>query len=1228
MPDKPPSKSHPHPFKRRPLDVGDPAPVETGDARRVAYAELAVTTNFTFLTGASHPEEYVEQAAALGLSAIGVADCNTLAGVVRAHIAAKDLGLRLCVGARLRFMDAPWLSLIVYPTDRASYGRLCELLTLGRRRAPKGECHLLLGDVLGTDGLGDRSPTGLFSEERQPSEKTGQRPVPHVTIGGPAEKPAIGRFHTFRACGVELADGDGGAGDTASDDQIAFTDGLLAIAVAAELPEGKDDSGDVASASAAAVFAALRDTFDDDRFSLAVCRLYGSRDEADLRERRKLAEQLKIPLVAINDVYYHAPDRRPLQDAITCIRHGCTLDEAGFRLFPNGERYLKTPAEMARLFADMPEAVQRTIEIADRAAGSSTRWGTGLRPVSSPDSACHRKDRSETGPPPAGFSLDVLRYEYPHEICPDGLTPMEYLRRLTAEGAAKRYPQGVPEKVTTQIEHEMRLIEELAYAPYFLTVYDIVRYARERDILCQGRGAAANSAVCYCLGITSVDPDRINILFERFISREREEPPDIDVDFENARREEVFQYIYAKYGRERAAITATVVTYHGRSAIRDLGKVLGLSLDAVDRMSKQIHWWDEQVFGPDEEEDGENTWGTGLRPVSSPTSTNPPKRPVGDRSPKLYNHPVVAEFNPDDPTIRLLLQLCREISGFPRHLSQHVGGFVITRGPLSQLVPIENAAMDDRTVIEWDKDDIEALGMLKIDILALGMLTCIQKAFALLRRHLGRDVDLATVPAEDPGVYDMISRGDTLGVFQIESRAQMQMVPRVKPRNFYDLVIEISLVRPGPIVGNMVHPYLRRRNGEEPVTYPDEKVERVLGRTLGIPLFQEQAMALAMVAAGFTAGEAEKLRRTISAWKTRGKDSIPRYRKRFIEGMTGNGYDETFAVQCFERLKGFSEYGFPESHAASFALLVYVSSWLKCYYPAVFAAALLNSQPMGFYAPAQIIADAADHGVPLRPVDVNASDWDWTLEEGGVVLRVGMRNIRSLREADAQAIVAARQKRPGGRFESIRSLWLASGVSAAVLHTLAKADAFGSLGLSRQRALWTIQGLEDRPLPLFEAARDEPSDRPAPLPPVGDVAEVSQDYEMLGLSLKSHPVAFLRERLSKRRIVTTRRLKSEHEFAHGRFAGAAGIVLVRQRPGTAKGVLFMTIEDETERLDLILRPRIYEKYRQAALHARIVMAYGRVERDGRVVHLLVERIIDAATLFETPEVATRSRDFH
>ncbi len=635
---------------------------------------------------------------------------------------------------------------------------------------------------------------------------------------------------------------------------------------------------------------------------------------------------------------------------------------------------------------------------------------------------------------------------------------------------------------------------------------------------------------------------------------------------------------------------------------------------------------------------GNEPWGTGLRPVSSPTSANPPKRPVGDRSPnhhspnqrppKLHNHPVVAEFNPHDPTIRLLLQLCREISGFPRHLSQHVGGFVITRGPLSQLVPIENAAMDDRTVIEWDKDDIEALGMLKIDILALGMLTCIQKAFALLRRHLSREVNLATVPAEDPGVYDMISRGDTLGVFQIESRAQMQMVPRVKPRNFYDLVIEISLVRPGPIVGNMVHPYLRRRNGEEPVTYPDEKVERVLGRTLGIPLFQEQAMALAMVAAGFTAGEAEQLRRTISAWKTRGKDAIPRYRKRFLQGMHDNGYEESFAVQCFERLKGFSEYGFPESHAASFALLVYVSSWLKCYYPAVFAAALLNSQPMGFYAPAQIIADAADHGVPVRPVDVNASDWDWTLEEGGVVLRVGMRNIRSLREADAQAIVAARRRRPGGRFESIRSLWLASGVSASVLHTLAKADAFGSLGLSRQRALWTIQGLEDRPLPLFEAARDEPSDRPAPLPPVGDVAEVSQDYEMLGLSLKSHPLAFLRERLEKRRIATARRLKSEHEFEHGRFAGAAGIVLVRQRPGTAKGVLFMTIEDETERLDLILRPRIYEKYRQAALHARIVMAYGRVERDGRVVHLLVERIIDAATLFETPELPTRSRDFH
>ncbi|QDV90585.1 Error-prone DNA polymerase [Phycisphaerae bacterium RAS2] len=1073
MPDPADPKAHAHPFKRDAPEV-DSTHRPGYTPSLTAYAELTVASNFTFLTGASHPDELIEQAAMLGYRAIALADCNSLAGIVRAHVAAKETGIPFVVGCRLRFVEPAGLSLFVYPTDRAAYGRLCRLLTFGKRRAPKGECHLSLLD------LGEHAP------------------------------------------------------------------GLLAVAWFASPLDG-DVPGTVAH---------LAKLFDDDCLSLALARLYTPDDPKCRESIIRLARQTGVPLVAVNDVHYHVPQRRALHDVLACIRHGCTLDEAGFRLFSNAERHLKAPDEIARLFADHPEAVARSVQIAERAAG---------------------------------FSLDQLRYEYPHEICPPGLTPMEHLRRLTWLCAGERYPQGVPEKVRRQVEHEFALIEELNYAPFFLTVHDLVRFARSRGILCQGRGAAANSAVCFCLGVTSVDPDRINVLFERFVSRERDEPPDIDVDFEHERREEVMQYIYEKYGRDRAGLTAEVITYRSRSAVRDVGKALGLSLDAVDRIAKRVHDWHEDGFTTE----------------------------------KL----ATLGLDPADPLLRLFVRLVGLIVGFPRHLSQHVGGFVISRGLLCELVPIENAAMENRTVIEWDKDDIEALGMLKVDVLALGMLTCIRKALEMIEQHHARPLTLASIPPEDPAVYDMICAADTIGVFQIESRAQMTMLPRLKPRCFYDLVIEVAIVRPGPIVGDMVHPFLRRRNGEEPVVYPDEKVAQVLGRTLGVPLFQEQAMALAIAAAGFTPGEAEKLRRTISAWKSRGKDAIPHYRRRFIEGMVGNGYARAFAEQCFERLKGFSEYGFPESHSASFALLVYASAWIKCYYPAVFAAALLNSQPMGFYAPAQIIRDARDHRVDVRPVDVNRSDWDCTLEDSGRAVRLGMRMVKGLRETDARAIAQAVRHR--GRFASVVDLWRVSEAPSSSLHSLAFADAFGSMGLSRQQALWAVQSLRGKPLPLFDAhsapkQASEPPKIAAPLPPMSQPGEVARDYRAVGLSLKVHPLSFLREALAKRRILTAAEIRDERCCPHGRVAAVAGMVLFRQRPGTAKGVMFMTLEDETGRSDLIVRPRVYQRCATAALYGQTVIAHGRVERDGQVVHILASKVEEVTESLALPAL---SRDF-
>ena len=857
-----------------------------------AYVELQVTSNFSFLRGAAHPEELAAQAAALGHSAIAITDRNTLAGVVRGHLGAKTAGIKLIVGTRLDLADAA--SLICLPTSRAAYGRLSQLLTLGKRRAAKAECHLTRADLL---------TGGVFARG------TGQ-----VLLVLPPDDPG----NEFSAFLKEL--------------------------------KGKLKS----------------------ECYLAASHRYSGDDARRLAQLADLASACGTPLVATNDVHYHVPARRALADVVTCIREHCTVDDAGWRLAANAERHLKPVPEMARLFRDYPDAVARTVEIAER---------------------CQ-------------FSLEELRYDYPIDPVPGGDTPDGALARLAWAGAAGRYPpehypDGVPETVRKQIAYELDLIAELRYAPYFLTVHDIVRFARSQDILCQGRGSAANSAVCYCLGITAVDPARLDLLFERFVSAERNEPPDIDVDFEHERREEVIQYIYQKYGRARAGLAATVVSYRARSAMREVGKALGLSEDTVGALAGQVWGWSNE----------------GL-----------PDAVVRDLG-----------LDPSDERLALALNLAHQLIGFPRHLSQHVGGFVITAGRLDAMVPIENAAMDDRTVIEWDKDDLDALGILKIDVLALGMLTCVRKGFDLLRQHYGRDFDLATVPAEEPAVYDMLCRADSLGVFQVESRAQMSFLPRMKPRNFYDLVIEVAIVRPGPIQGDMVHPYLRRRNGEERVVFPSRELEEVLGKTLGVPLFQEQAMKVAIVGAGFTPGEADGLRRAMATFRKTG--TIHTFQQKMVGGMVERGYDADFAERCFHQIEGFGDYGFPESHAASFALLVYVSAWLKCYYPDVFAAALLNSQPMGFYAPAQIVRDARDHGVEVRGPDINHSDWDHTLElvepgettsphpepvegrGGGTLilrqaqheansgvhaLRLGLRQVKGLKQEAGQAIVAAR----------------------------------------------------------------------------------------------------------------------------------------------------------------------------------------------------------------------------
>ncbi len=1088
------------------------------------YIELQVTTNFSFLRGASHAEELVQTAAALGLGGIGITDCNTLAGVVRAHSAALAAGMPLVVGCRLDLKDGP--SFLCFPEDRAAYGRLCRLLTLGQRRAEKGNCDLYLEDLC-------------------------EAAKDQVLVILPPPLPAEGKL---------------------------FERQLKQIVTSLDSPP-----------------------------YLAAHHLYRGDDRRRLAALVELCSRSGTLPVVTNDVHYHVAGRRPLQDVITCIREGCTMEEAGFRLHAHAERHLKAPAEMLRLFRGHEGAIRRTVEIKER---------------------CR-------------FSLNELRYDYPDEPVPAGKTPQSHLEDLTWQGAAGRYPEGIPAKVRNILENELKLIAKLNYAPYFLTVNDIVAYAKSEDILCQGRGSAANSAVCYCLGITAVDPNEVDLLFERFVSMERKEPPDIDVDFEHERREEVIQYVYRRYGRERAGIAATVITYRSRSAIREVGKVMGLSEDVTSALAGTV-WGTSQGGMPD----------TRVRE---------------------------AGLDPNEPVIKRTLELTEELMGFPRHLSQHVGGFVLTKSPLCEVVPIGNAAMEDRTFVEWDKDDLDALGILKVDVLALGMLTCIRKCFSLLQHHYGITHDLASIRPDDKPTYDMLCRADSLGVFQVESRAQMNMLPRLKPRNFYDLVIEVAIVRPGPIQGDMVHPYLRRRDGLELVDFPSpspacgpkDELERILKKTMGVPLFQEQAMRIAIEAAKFTPDEANQLRHAMATFRRRG--TIDKMRDQFVNGMTGRGYEQGFAERCFKQIEGFGDYGFPESHSASFAKLVYISSWLKCHFPAVFACGLLNSQPMGFYAPAQIVRDAREHGVEVREVDVNGSDWDNMLEEleaapvrsstqpdfalkrhrpspppshptghpdqigrlgGGegrngtdqtaqsqekagattsqdtasprYALRLGLRQVNGMNKEQAARLVLCRD-RP---YADVRDIRDRTGIPIATLERLAAADAFRSMGLDRRQALWQVKAIKsEKPLPLFAYAQTsgQGDDPVVALPEMPPPEHVVVDYQTTGLSLKAHPLSFLRSAYQARGILSTEALGKHENNAR---VAIAGVVLVRQRPGTAKGVVFLTIEDETGIANCVVWAKTMERYRRILMGARLLLVQGRLQKHGEIIHVVADHMED------------------
>ncbi len=1030
----------------------------------VDYVELQTVSNFSFLHGASHPDELVSVAKLKGLKAMALCDRNSFAGTVRAHVAAKEEGLSFIPGLHLDLRDAP--SLLCYPTDRDAYGHLCHLLSIGKRRAPKGECELYLNDL------------------------------------------------------------------------VEYSQGSLFIALQPVQPQD----------SLIEELKRLQVSFKD-RLWLSVNRHFDGFDEARLQFSERVEQELKLPIVVTNDVHMHTRNRKALQDVLVCIRNHCRLEEAGYRLFPNAERTLKSPEEITVLFPDHPHWIKASLEIAAQ---------------------CH-------------FSFDELRYEYPDETGAEtGEAPQDRLTRLTWEGAAKRYPDGLPKKVEHNLKHELDLIERLNYAPYFLTVYDIVAFARGEGILCQGRGSAANSSVCYCLYITEVAPDRIDLLFERFISAARDEPPDIDVDFEHERREEVIQYIYRRYGRERAGLTATVITYRSRSAIREVGKTFGLNDDTLSRMTKTI-------------------WGWGSSGIKE-------------------EQVIEAGLSPDDARIRAVMEISAELIGFPRHLSQHVGGFIITQGPLYELSPIANAAMEGRTTIEWNKEDIEALGILKIDILALGMLSCIRKSFALLREHKNIDLNLDSLPKEDPAVYTMLQKADAIGVFQVESRAQLSMLPRLKPKEFYDLVVEVAIVRPGPIQGDMVHPYLRRRMGKEKVNYPSYELKEVLKRTYGVPLFQEQAMQVAIVGAGFTPDEADRLRRDMASFRRIGQ--VQKHREKFLKGMEDKGYEPDFAERCFQQIEGFADYGFPESHAASFANLVYVSAWLKCHHPDIFACAILNSQPMGFYAPAQLIRDARAHHVKILPVDINHSYWDNRLEKQA--LRLGFRQVKGVGELDALALM---NNRPDLGYTDLILLAKQTHLAPSVLEKLADADAFASLGLSRRDALWAIRRLgqgrkQSASLPLFEAINDKHNigtpaefgtEKTVTLPEMSIGEEVIEDYASLRLSLKAHPLYLLRDKLTQAGV---RPAKDLVNVPNNKKATVAGLTIARQRPGTASGVVFMTLEDETEIANIIVWPKVFEAHRRLVMSATLLAVKGKVQSEDGVIHVIAEELLDLSGLLQ------------
>lgn len=1016
------------------------------------YTELQVTSNFSFLRGGSHPEELVAEAARLGHKRIAITDRNTLAGIVRAHIAAKKAGIRLINGCRLDIIDAP--SLLAYPATKKGYENLSELLSEGNLRTEKGNCLIYRQDVF-------RKKQDIYFIL-----------IPPETLNAHWEL------------------------------EKSFTD-------------------------AAAVYRLNL----GNHLYIGMRRSYQANDGKLLSRIHTLAQQLKIPVVALNDIHYHNHERRELQDLLTCIREKCSIQNAGFRLHQNAERYLKSIPEMHRLFRQYPEALSNTTAFAQK----------------------------------CNFSLDELEYVYPEEIVAPGHSPQEELILQTWKGAKERFGTEIPESIQQSIREELAFIERKNYASYFLTVFDLVKFARSRNILCQGRGSAANSVVCYCLGITSVNPAKFHLLFARFMSDARDEPPDIDVDFEHERREEVIQYIYQKYGRNRAGIVATVTQMHRKGAVRDIGKAMGLSADTIHKLSESLWELNEEWLS-------------------------------GNKNSSLG-------FHPGDARLRKVLELTQAYIGFPRQLGQHTGGFVITQGKLSALCPILNARMPNRTCIEWNKDDIEALGFLKVDVLALGMLTCIRKAFDLTEQYYDRKLTLANIPShDDPKVYAMISAADTIGVFQIESRAQMSMLPRLKPKEFYDLVIEVAIVRPGPIQGNMVHPYLRRRNGIEPVEYPSKELEKILKRTLGVPLFQEQAMEIAIVAAGFTPAEADGLRRSMASFKAKGL--VSQYEQKLIAGMIANGYTEAFAKRIFRQLEGFGSYGFPESHAASFALLVYVSSWLKCYYPDVFATALLNSLPMGFYQPAQIISDAQKHGVTILPADVNHSHWDYTLEskQGNYhAIRIGLRQIKGFKEEDAARLISVR---PIKNIQELHS----SGLSISTLECLAHADAFGSIGRKRREALWEIAALRDNAMGLFAGQNpEEERERPIRLPEMSLPEHVAHDYRSTTLSLKKHPVSFLRAHLTEIGIRTAAELSS---LPDGTLLKVCGLVLVRQRPGTASGICFVTLEDETGTCNLVAFQRLFDRYRKEIVRSRLLMAQGRLQKEGSVIHIVVEHCAD------------------